>query len=299
MKIRIGTRGSKLALIQANLVISEITKYYKNADCQIIEIITSGDTITDKNLYDIGGKALFLKEIEEQLLDKKIDIAVHSLKDVPGILPKGLVIAAVLEREDPRDCFVSFKSNSILTLPQNAKIGSSSVRRKVIINQVRPDIEVVQFRGNINTRLEKLKSGQVDGSILAVAGLKRADLFDNKYCFPIDTDFMLPAVGQGIIGIEVRQDDQNMLELCKHINHKPTWDLSITERSFLSYLDASCRTPMAAYAQYKNDKILASYMLASEDGSKISECNKIFPAATAHEQGINAAIELLKRISST
>lgn len=296
MKIRIGTRGSKLALIQTNLVISEIRKHYKNADCQIVEIVTSGDKITDKNLYDIGGKALFLKEIEEQLLDKKIDIAVHSLKDVPGILPQGLIIAAVLEREDPRDCFVSFKSNSILTLPQNAKIGSSSVRRKVIINQIRPDIEIVSFRGNINTRLEKLKSSQVDGTILAVAGLKRAGLFDDKYCFPIETDFMLPSVGQGIIGIEARQDDQNMLELCKQINHAPTWDLSIAERAFLSYLDASCKTPMAAYARYENDKICANYMLASEDGSKISECNKIFSAASAYEQGVNAAIELLKAI---
>lgn len=298
MKIRIGTRGSKLALIQTNLVISEIIKHYKNADCEIVEIITSGDKITDKNLYDIGGKALFLKEIEEQLLDKKIDIAVHSLKDVPGMLPKGLEISAVLEREDPRDCFVSFKSNSILTLPQNAKIGSSSVRRTIIINQVRPDIEIAAFRGNINTRLEKLKNGQVDGTILAVAGLKRAGLFDDKCCFPIEADFMLPAVGQGIIGIEVRQDDQNMLELCKQINHKPTWDLSIAERSFLTYLDASCKTPMAAYARYENDKILASYMLANEDGSKISGCNKIFPATEACEQGVKAAIELLKYISS-
>ena len=178
MKIRIGTRKSKLALIQTEMVISELKRNFSELEYEIVPIVTTGDKITNKNLYDIGGKALFLKELEEQLIDKQIDLAVHSLKDVPGVISDKLEIAAVLEREDPRDCFVSFKYKSINELPEGSIVGSSSVRRKVLISKQRPDLELVQFRGNINTRLQKLKNKEVDATILACAGLMRADLFD-------------------------------------------------------------------------------------------------------------------------
>lgn len=277
MQIRIGTRNSKLALIQTQIVIEEIKNHFPEIDTVIIPIVTTGDRIIDKNLYDIGGKALFLKEIEEQLLDNKIDIAVHSLKDVPGILPTGLEIVAFMERSSPHDCLVCFKGfNSLDTLPSGAKIGTSSVRRKIIINNMRPDLEVVQFRGNVPTRMQKLEAGEVDAAILACAGLKRTGIFDNSYCFPIDAKLMLPAAGQGIIAIETCCDNKSMKAICDKINHKETAIAAGLERSFLAYLNASCRTPIAVYAEVNFDIVRAKYMLASIDGAQIefleSEC---------------------------
>lgn len=290
MKIKIGTRQSKLALIQTDLVVKQIKSFYPELECEIIAIKTKGDKILDRNLYDIGGKALFLKELEEKLLDNEIDIAVHSLKDVPGILPKGLVISAVLERSDPRDCFVSFKYKSIDDLPKKAKIGTSSVRRKVILKKMRPDLELVQFRGNINTRMQNLKNGDVDATILAVAGLQRAGLFDASCCFPFDVGQMLPAAGQGVISLETREGDKKIIELCKKINHLPTWCLSQAERGLLSYLDASCRTPLSAYAYYKDNNIInAKYMMSDIEGSNIRYYQEECDVSSANQMGINAA----------
>ncbi len=297
MQIRIGTRNSKLALIQTNMVIDVITKHFPKAECLVIPIITTGDKITDQNLYDIGGKALFLKEIEEQLSANSIDIGVHSLKDVPGGLPDGLELAAVLEREDPRDCFVSFHCKSLDELPIGAKVGSSSVRRRVLINHVRPDLEVVQFRGNMNTRLDKLKTGEVDAAILACAGLRRGGWFESSSCFPIEPENMLPAAGQGIIGIEIRSDDEEMRKICAKINHESTWHLARAERAFLTYLDASCRTPMSAHAVYKQGQIIANYMLSNFEGNKIEYCQKIGTILDAEEFGIEAAKELQRLLT--
>jgi len=294
MRIKIGTRKSKLALIQTDMVIDAIKSNFPDAECEIVPIVTSGDKITDKNLYDIGGKALFLKELEEQLLDSNIDIAVHSLKDVPGILPDDLEIAAVLEREDPRDCFVSLKYKSISDLPKGAKLGSSSVRRKVIIQQQRPDIEVVGFRGNIHTRLKKLKQGEVDATILACAGLVRAGEFNTDYCYPIEVDQMLPAAAQGIIAIEIRSDSAQMRDVCSKLNHQQTWSVAEAERSFLSYLDASCSTPISAYAIMQDKQtILARYMLADYEGSFINYCQELGSVEEASQMGIVAAKKLL------
>ncbi|MFK7973405.1 MAG: hydroxymethylbilane synthase [Rickettsiaceae bacterium] len=294
MQIRIGTRKSKLALIQTNLVIAAIHHHHPEITCQIVPIITTGDKITDINLYDIGGKALFLKEIEEQLLLKNIDLAVHSLKDIPGIMPDGLEITAVLERSDPRDCFVSNKYTSIQDLPLNARVGSSSVRRKVIINQIRPDINVVQFRGNVNTRLQKLHNNEVDAAILACSGLHRANLFNPAYCFPIDTGDMLPAAGQGIIAIEARSDHHKLQEICSRINHPITWRNAKIERDFLAYLDASCRTPIAAYAQIDNQQIKANYMLSNITGSQIESLECIVSPDNIETIGAVAAKQLKK-----
>ncbi len=297
MKIRIGTRKSKLALIQANMIINEIKQHFPKIECKLRPVLTTGDKITNKNLYDIGGKALFLKELEEKLIQNEIDIAIHSLKDVPGILPEELSIVAVLKREDPRDCFVSLKYKSIEEMPYGGVIGSSSIRRRILIQQKRPDLKFVQFRGNINTRLEKLKNNKIDATILASAGLIRAGLFDTSYCYPISIEAMLPATGQGIIGMEIRNDNQAMQKLCKRINHQKTWYLAQAERGFLSYLGASCRTPLSAYAILNGNKIEAKYMLSDEDGIFIRFRNKTCPVRQYNDIGSKVAEELLRNSS--
>lgn len=297
MKIRIATRKSKLALIQTEMVVFELKKYFPELECEMVPIVTTGDKITQKNLYDIGGKALFLKELEEQLLDMRVDIAVHSLKDIPGVISKGLKIAAVLERKDPRDCFVSLKYKSINELPLGSIVGSSSVRRKILISSKRPDLKLIKFRGNINTRLQKLKNGEADATILACAGLHRASLFDPKFCYPLEPDEMLPAAGQGTIAIQIRANDERMQKICNSINHKPTWDLAKAERSFMTYLDASCRTPMSAYAYYEGDKIRANYMLSDIEGNNIRFISKLCTIEEVSQVGIDAAKELLKLYS--
>lgn len=294
MKIRIATRKSKLALIQTEMVVFELKKHFPELECEMVPILTTGDKITQKNLYDIGGKALFLKELEEQLLDARVDLAVHSLKDVPGVISKELKIAAVLERTDPRDCFISLKYKSINELAAGSVIGSSSVRRKILINSKRPDLKFVTFRGNINTRLQKLKNGEVDATILACAGLHRAGLFDPEFCYPLEPDEMLPAAGQGAIAIQIRAGDKKMQKICNSINHKPTWYLIKAERSFMTYLDASCRTPMSAYAYYEGDKIRANYMLSDIDGNNIKFVSKLCKIEEVDQVGIDAAKELQK-----
>jgi hydroxymethylbilane synthase len=268
--IKIGTRRSPLALIQTNLVIDQIKLSYPEITCQIIPIMTSGDLNKDVNLYDIGGKALFLKEIENALINKEIDLAVHSLKDVPCKLPSELLIFAVLEAEDARDVLVCNNYKSIKDLPYATVVGTSSVRRKVMIERQRPDLKIVTFRGNVNSRMKKLLAGDVDATILAYTGLKRLGLFDQQYCHLIDAAEMLPSVGQGIIAIEVRKNDLAIQEICKPINHLATWELIKVGRSFLEYLDADCRTPVAAYSTYVgNNHIHTNFMLANFDGSKM------------------------------
>lgn len=289
MKILIGTRKSKLALVQTNLVISALHKFDPSIEVEIVPIATTGDKILDKNLYDIGGKALFLKEIEQYLLDKKVDIAVHSLKDVPGILPDGLEIAAVLERDDPRDVFISTKCQSIQQLPQGAVVGSSSVRRKVLINKVRPDLKVVAHRGSVQTRLDKVLRGDVDAAILAAAGLKRLGVLDSVFCYPISQDVMLPAAGQGTIAVEIRRDNDTMRNLLAYINHPETWALSRAERSFLSTLNASCRTPISAYAIIEFGRIKARYMYSDFEGKNIKFHTELGSVDDADNLGIYAA----------
>lgn len=290
--IRVGTRKSQLALIQTEMVCAELKRAFPDAVLEVVAISTTGDRITDRNLYDIGGKALFLKEIEENLLDNQIDIAVHSLKDVPGVIEPGLKLAAVLEREDPRDCFLSYQYKAVSELPKGAIIGTSSVRRKVLLACMRPDLKFVQFRGNINTRLQKLRNEEVDATILACAGLKRANLLNSQLCRPIEVSEMLPAAGQGVIAVQIRSDDQKASEICSKINHIPTWHLANAERGFMTYLDASCRTPMSAYARYDNDKIKVSYMLSDIDGKNVRFTNKSCDISYATQIGIDAAKEL-------
>lgn len=294
MHIRIGTRGSELALAQTNFFIDRVKSFFEFT-YEVVIITTTGDKITDKPLYNIGGKALFLKEIEEAMIAGKIDCAVHSMKDVPARLPDGLMIGAVLEREDPRDVLIANTSKSIIDLPKNAKVGTSSVRRAAQIYNIRPDIEICSLRGNVPTRIEKWRNSDMDGIILAAAGLKRLSLYNESFCHMIDINEMIPAVGQGAIGIEIKSEDTMLMEICSQINHIPTSVAISAERGFLEYLDADCTTPLAAHANFiGDDEIEVIYMLASDDFKTHNVQTKRAYASNAYSTGEITAMELKK-----
>lgn len=254
MKIRLGTRGSKLALVQAHLVKDKIMAIHPDVAVEIVEIVTTGDRMYKENLALIGGKGLFLKEIEEAMIAGDIDIAVHSMKDVPAFLPDGLEIPVVLEREDVRDVLISEKYSSLNDLPIGAVVGSSSSRRKVQINQLRPDLEVVLFRGNVTTRIEKIAKGEVDASLLALAGLNRLGMHEHAKQIFTTSEF-LPAVAQGAIGIECRSLDKGIKQLISDLNHEETKVCIDTEREFLKLLGGDCKTPLAGLARIVAGKI--------------------------------------------
>ncbi len=268
-KFKIGTRGSPLALAQALEVKQELIKYHKLDDqcIEIVSISTKGDRVLDRPLTEIGGKGLFTEEIENKLFNCKIDIAVHSMKDMPTEFPKGLGINTFLKREDFRDSFVSLKYNSINELPVGSVVGSSSIRRKAQLLSIRSDLKVVEFRGNVQTRLKKLKDGIADATFLACAGLLRLGM--QELIKPISPDVMMPAIAQGIIGIEQRLSDDEITELLSPLNHQETKIQALVERSFLKVLDGSCRTPIGAISKIKGDKIFLSGQVLKPDGSEI------------------------------
>lgn len=272
--IRLGTRGSKLALFQARLVKSLLEKKYDELSVELVEIKTSGDWTpqmgeTRLSAQD-GGKGLFCKEIEHALLTKAIDIGVHSLKDMPAFLPQGLTMDHFLKREDPRDVFVSEKYASLDALPEGAVIGTSSVRRQSFLLNKRPDLKIVPFRGNVPTRLDKVAAGQVDGTFLALAGLKRLDLYKEHYHVLPVSEF-LPACGQGIIAIESRTEDKELHDVLSALNCDKTSVAAYAERALLAALDGSCRTPIGGYAEIQDGKLVLKAQLAAEDGSEIWE----------------------------
>jgi len=266
--LRLGTRGSPLALVQARMVRSRLaaTTGVSEEGIELVVIRTSGDTIQDRSLADEGGKGLFTKEIEEALLDGRIDLAVHSAKDMPTILPKGLVLAACLEREDPRDVFISHHAPSLGELPRGASLGTASLRRQAIAKRARPDLRVTPLRGNVETRLRKLEAGEVDATLLALAGLKRLGLAEHATRI-MSADEFLPAVGQGAIGIEIRADDRRMSDILVRIDHVDTSTALICERAFLAALDGSCRTPIAGHAIVAGDAVEFRGLIARPDGS--------------------------------
>ncbi len=249
-RLRIGTRGSRLALAQAQETRLRLVAAhgFGEDEIEIVAITTTGDRIRDRPLAEIGGKGLFTKEIEEALLAGGVDIAVHSMKDMPSVLPEGLVIGALLEREDPRDAFLSTAHKRIGDLPQGATVGSSSVRRTAQLKRMRPDLVCVNFRGNVDTRLMKLERGDVAATLLACAGLNRLGMGD-RITTPIDIEEMLPAVAQGAIGIEIREGDHRTRALVAAIDHEATSIAVSCERTFLAVLDGSCRTPIAGHAR--------------------------------------------------
>lgn len=295
--IRIGTRGSELALAQAREVRARLVQAH-DIDTDSIEIVvikTTGDVIQDRPLSEAGGKGLFTKEIEEALFDNSIDLAVHSMKDMPTILPDGLVIPCLLPREDPRDAFLSPICGTILDLPEKAVVGSSSLRRQAQIRRLRPDIEVVMYRGNVQTRMRKLQEGQVHATILACAGLRRLGL-EAEITDTIAPEVMLPAVAQGAIGIEHRENDHRIADLLKPLNDEPTQIRVAAERACLTVLDGSCRTPIAAFAELDDAGGMSlRAMILRPDGSECHETSRAGTVADAAALGADAGHELKLR----
>lgn len=294
--IRIGTRGSALALAQAHEVSRHLVHAHGLADAQIETVVikTSGDRIQDRPLMDAGGKGLFTKEIEEALLDDSIDLAVHSMKDMPSIVPGGVMIAAYLPREDARDAFVSRKCSTLADLPTGAVVGTSSLRRQAQVLRLRPDVRIIPYRGNVDTRLRKLEDGTADATLLACAGLRRLGLA-HRITSPISVDHMLPAVAQGAIGIEVRAGDEAAAALVAPLNHEPTALCVTAERAFLARLDGSCRTPIAGFAVLTDGRLWLRGEILSPDGRMSHATSREGAPQEAIRMGEDAAAELLAR----
>lgn len=268
-KIRLATRESALALWQTEHVAARLREAHPGLEVELVPMTTRGDQVLDQPLAEIGGKGLFTEEIEAALLAGDIDLAVHSLKDMPTELPAGLQLAAVLEREDPRDVFISRKAASLQDLPPGAVVGTASLRRQAQVKALRPDLKVVTFRGNVETRLRKLSAGEVDATLLALAGLKRLGLAAEATMI-LPADVMLPAVAQGAITIETRAADPRVMAAIGPLNHRPTEIAVIAERALLAALDGSCRTPIAAFAELSADGTQVDLVakLLSPDGGQ-------------------------------
>lgn len=265
--LRIGTRGSKLALVQANLVRRMLAEVHGIAEgaIEIRTITTSGDQLTEAPLSEMGGKGLFSKEIEAALAANEIDLGVHSSKDMATTLPPGLVLAAYLEREDVRDAFISLTASSVESLPQGARLGSSSIRRSAQMLRVRPDLAIVPFRGNVDTRLKKLADGIADATLLAVAGLKRLGR-ENEITAHLDPEQFPPAPAQGAIGLEIREADRRTADAIAHLNHAPTMTAVTAERTFLRELDGSCRTATGVHSRIGDHTLALTGEILSPDG---------------------------------
>ena len=285
--LRIGTRGSKLALVQANMVADLLRGI--GAASEIVVLKTTGDRIQDRPLADAGGKGLFVKELEDALFNDAIDLAVHSMKDVPVDLPPGLDIAAVLEREDPRDAFVSNKAGTLAGLPKGAVLGTSSVRREAQVRRARPDLQCVLLRGNVDTRLRKLDEGAMDAMLLALAGLKRLGL-QNRATQILD-DF-LPALSQGAIGIEIRETDTHAREIVAQLNDRDTEIALLCERAFQKTLGGSCRSPMAGLATVSGGRLRFRGEVIAPDGSEYVQAEiEITLTGNAREEAASAGRE--------
>jgi hydroxymethylbilane synthase len=292
--IRIGTRGSPLALAQAHEVKARLMAAHRLAEeaISIMVIKTTGDQILDRPLADIGGKGLFTKEIEDALLANDIDVAVHSMKDMQTALPEGLAIGAVLPREDVRDAFISLKHATLASVPAGAVIGTSSLRRQAQLLYARPDLTVVGFRGNVQTRLRKLQEGVAEATFLAVAGLKRLGLED-RITEPVPIDQMLPAVAQGAIGLEIRAGDDTTAERIALLNDAATALAVTAERAFLARLEGSCRTPIAGYARLEGGRLAFLGQVLSPDGKKGYDVASTDAPERALDIGLSAADEVL------
>ncbi len=269
-KITIGSRGSKLALIYARKARDQLLKNLDEInfkEIEIKEIITKGDEIQDKRLSDIGGKELFSKNIEIELLEKKIDIAVHALKDMPALETKGLVTKCFLKRNDPREILISLKKKKIYELDKHSVIGTSSFRREFQLKNLRKDLNYKLIRGNVDTRIKKLKNGQYDAIILSCAGIKSLNL-ENEITQFFSTSEMIPSAGQGIIALQCREDDNEIMNLLKKVNHLPTYHCALAERGVLKILEGDCDTAVGVYANIKNQNLELVAELFSNDGNK-------------------------------
>jgi len=294
MNIKIGTRGSKLALTQANLVADKIKKEAPDVNIEICVIKTSGDIMQDISLLKIGGKGVFVKEIEDALLSGAIDLAVHSMKDVPTQTPPGLVFAAVLPREDVRDILVSKGARKIEQMRKGAKIGTGSMRRSAQLLAMLPDLEIVSLRGNLDTRLKKIDTENLDGVIVAAAGVKRMGLA-GKITQYLPVEMMLPAVGQGALGLEIRADDNRLKELLTKINHVPTHTEITAERAFLRHLGGGCLLPIAALGKLSGDRLSLEGLVAAPRGSNVIRDKVQGTAGEAEEMGKRLAEMIMEK----
>lgn len=288
----LGTRGSALALWQAEWVRAELRKLWPDLDLRLVTIKTKGDKIKDVALAKIGDKGLFIKELEEALLDGRIDLAVHSMKDVPVATAPGLMIAAVTERADPRDVLVFSAGTTITSLPPGARLGTSSLRRKAQLWHYRPDLVLEDLRGNVPTRLAKMREKKLDGIVVAAAGLERLNL-GSQISQYLPYSICLPAVGQGAIGVEVRQDDEEIRKLVEPINHPPTAAAVTAERAFLAALQGGCQVPIAAFGRLENGSLHLEGLVASLDGKRLVRSSLTGNPEEAKNLGRALAEELL------
>jgi hydroxymethylbilane synthase len=295
LPLRIGTRGSPLALVQARMVREALAAADPDLaaeDAVEIRVVsTTGDRVRDRPLAEIGGKGLFTKEIEDGLLDGSLDLAVHSMKDVPTFLPAGLVIAATLPRADPRDALIANGTRRIADLPAGAVVGTASLRRAAQLLAARPDLRVVPLRGNVGTRLAKVEAGEVAATFLAMAGLVRLGLAAAASA-PLEPAEMLPAVAQGAVGIETRADDEALHELLARVSHAETFRCVVAERAFLAALEGSCRTPIAALAELAGGRVRFAGLVARPDGTGLRRLDREGPEADAEAIGAVAGAEL-------
>ena len=294
MKLVVGTRGSNLALVQTNWVVDQLKKENPEVEFEVKIIKTKGDLIKDLPLDKIGDKGLFVKEIEKSLLDGEIDMVVHSMKDMPSYLPEGLKFAHSPKREDPRDALI-FKEGykSLDDLPQGARIGTGSKRRKYQLLKHRPDLEIVPIRGNIETRIKKIETEKLDGVVLAASGLRRAGL-DDKIDYYIPTDIMLPAPAQGILALEIREDDKETEKIIDSIKDDITKIQIDAERGFLIGVNGSCHIPMGAYCEIEGEKITLTGLYGDGEGKKIVVQSQVGTLADAPKIGYELAKSVLK-----
>jgi hydroxymethylbilane synthase len=290
--IRIATRKSPLALWQAEFVKAELEKHHPELQVELVPMSTQGDKILDTPLAKIGGKGLFVKELEVAMLEGRADIAVHSMKDVPMEFPQGLELAVICQREDPHDALVSNHYDSIEALPQGAVVGTSSLRRQCQLKALRPDLQIRDLRGNLGTRLGKLDDGQYDAIILAAAGLIRLEM-KQRIKQTISADLLLPAGGQGAVGIECRSEDKQTQALLACLNHADTATRVKAERAVNNHLQGGCQVPIGAFSQLHGDDIIIDALVGAVDGSEIIQHQISGPAINAEKLGIEIAEQLL------
>lgn len=290
--IRIATRKSPLALWQAYYVKEALQKAHPGLEVELVTMVTKGDVILDTPLAKVGGKGLFVKELEVAMLEGRADLAVHSMKDVPVDFPDGLGLVTICEREDPRDAFVSNTYHHVDELPQGAVVGTCSLRRQCQLKAYRPDLVIKELRGNVGTRLSKLDAGEYDAIILAAAGLKRLELEERIRSF-IEPEQSLPAVGQGAVGIECRTDDERILKLLEPLNHADTANRVKCERAMNLTLEGGCQVPIGSYALLEGDEIWLRALVGEPDGSQIVRGEIRGPRAQAEQLGVQLANQLL------
>jgi len=291
-ELKIGTRGSQLALFQANWVKDRLVQVHPNLDVLLVKIKTTGDKIQDAPLAKIGGKGLFVKEIEEALLQKRADLAVHSIKDVPTEFPKGLHLSVITKREDPRDVLISKDGKPLKDLPKGAKIGTSSLRRQAQLLHFRSDFELIPLRGNLDTRLKKLKTMNLDAIILALAGVKRLG-FEERITEIIPPEVSLPAIGQGALGIETRMADQEVERQIRFLNDRDSSIAVSAERAFLGKLEGGCQVPIAAFARIVGASLQIDGLVGTTDGQRLIRHHLEGPVEKAESLGVELAEILL------